>query len=234
MKGGHLNPAVSFSQFLLGRISFFKFVLYSVAQTLGAFLASLMVFFVYLNHINEYKEKDHINKWKRFDPMRDFDVNSTNSSNQPGCYSMELAPIFATYPKDSAGQWSLFSNFFDQFFSTSLFIVAILVITDKRNTHNLPPQLISLLIGVSLVAVGTSFGVRGFAVNPARDFGPRLFTLVAGWCVEPFLSHDCYFWIPIVAPIFGSGFGTLMYSLFFSNLVFNENSAEVLSYNSFN
>lgn len=225
--------------FLLGRLSFLKCVLYSIAQTIGAFLASLMVFLVYLNHINEYIEKDHSRRRDRFDPERDFikyvdDQNATMTfSNTPGCYSMELAPIFATYPKDSIGKWSTFSNFFDQFFSTSLFIIAILIITDKRNTR-IPPQLTSVLIGVSLIAVGTSFGLRGFAVNPARDLGPRLFTLVAGWGVEPFLSHDYYFWIPIVGPMVGSIFGTILYSLFVSNLAFIENSMEELPYNAFN
>ena len=214
-----MNPAVSFSMFLLGRLTLFKCALYALAQTIGAFLASFMVFLVYLNHINEYQERNYAHNDKRFDPNR-----NTNFSNNIGYYSMELAPIFATYPKDSIGKWSTFSNFFDQLFSTSLFIVAILAVTEKRNAQ-IPHQLVSILIGFSLVAVGTSFGLRGFAVNPARDLGPRLFTLIAGWGVEPFISHGYYFWIPVVAPMFGSVFGTILYSLLVSNCI-EDNATE--------
>ena len=198
--------------FLLGRLTFFKFLVYSMAQTIGAFLGALMVFLVYLNHINEYKEAPKSIR-SRFDPSRNF---VSNYSNNIGYYSMELAPIFATYPKDSIGKYSTLSNFFDQFLSTSLFIVAILSITDKKNT-DIPHQIVAILIGFALTAVGTSYGLRGFAVNPARDFGPRLFTMLAGWGSEPFISHNYYFWIPIVGPMCGAIFGTILYSGFISN-----------------
>ena len=192
--------------------------MYSLAQTAGAFASAFMVFLVYLNHINLYNEKPKLTRWSRFDPGRSF---VSNYSNNVGYYSMELAPIFATYPKDSIGQFSTFSNFFDQFLSTALFIVAILAITDKKNT-DIPHQIVAILIGFSLIAVGTSFGLRGFAVNPARDFGPRLFTLVGGWGAEPFISHNYYFWIPIIGPMVGSIFGTILYSVFVSNQIICE------------
>ncbi len=113
---------------------------------------------------------------------------------------------------------NVLSMFFDQFFATSLFIITILSITEKRNTGGLPHAVISLLIGLSLTAIGSSFGFNcGFAVNPARDFGPRFFTLIAGWGGKTFSAGNYFFWIPLVVPMLGSVFGTIIYSLFISN-----------------
>lgn len=149
-----------------------------------------MVFLVYLNQLGKYKN---------------------------GMYSMDTAGIFATYPYDLQDSANTFSMFFDQFFSTSLFIITILAITDKRNTE-IPHELVALFIGLSLTVIGTSFGSNcGFAVNPARDFAPRVFTAIAGWGSKPFTAGNHFFWIPLFVPMFGSVFGTFLYSLFVSN-----------------
>lgn len=181
---------MSFSQLLLGRMPGYKFVFFVVAQCLGAWLASLMVFLVYLNQLQRYKG---------------------------GMFSMDTAGIFATYPNDITDPTSTFSMFFDQFFSTALFIIAILAITDKLNTE-LHHEVIAVLIGLSLMVIGASFGFNcGFAVNPARDFAPRIFTAMAGWGSKTFSAANGFFWIPVFAPMFGSFFGTVLYSLFISN-----------------
>lgn len=148
--------------------------------------------------------------------------NLSNFPNQfvqytNGKYSIDTAGIFGTYPKDVDNSLATFSNFFDQFFSTALFIISILAITDKKNTE-IPHQTVAILIGLSLIVVGTAFGYNGgFAVNPARDFGPRMFTLVAGWGTKTFSAGNYYFWIPIIGPMLGSVFGTFLYWIFISN-----------------
>ena len=55
IKGGHMNPAVSLSMLLLGRLTLVRFFIYASAQVLGAFFASLMVYLVYLNQLGLYK-----------------------------------------------------------------------------------------------------------------------------------------------------------------------------------
>jgi len=98
-----------------------------------------------------------------------------------------------------------------------LFIISILAITDKKNTE-IPHQTVAILIGLSLIVVGAAFGYNGgFAVNPARDFGPRMFTLIAGWGTKTFTAGNYYFWIPIIGPMLGSVFGTFLYWIFISN-----------------
>ena len=66
-----------------------------------------------------------------------------------------------------------------------------------------------LIIGFLIVAIGASFGLNsGYAINPARDFGPRLWIgFVTGFA--SFASG--YWWIPIVAPILGGVVGAFIY-----------------------
>ena len=66
----------------------------------------------------------------------------------------------------------------------------------------------------SLVAVGMSFGgIHGYAINPARDFGPRLFTAVAGFKNNGLTDGTNVFWIPIIGPIAGGLVGAGVYDL---------------------
>ena len=57
-----------------------------------------------------------------------------------------------------------------------------------------------------------TFGYNaGYAINPARDFGPRLFTFVAGWGVDVFRAGNSWWWVPIVAPVVGGVLGGFVY-----------------------
>ncbi|KAG7384870.1 hypothetical protein PHYPSEUDO_002185 [Phytophthora pseudosyringae] len=57
-----------------------------------------------------------------------------------------------------------------------------------------------------------AFGMNtGFALNPARDFGPRLFTWSVGWGSQVFTLRDAYFWVPLVAPVLGGVIGAGAY-----------------------
>ncbi|KAG1692496.1 hypothetical protein DVH05_025248 [Phytophthora capsici] len=65
-----------------------------------------------------------------------------------------------------------------------------------------------------IMALGMAFGMNtGYAVNPARDFGPRLFTFCAGWGSKVFTTRNYYFWIPIVADLMGGVAGAGLYRL---------------------
>jgi len=87
--------------------------------------------------------------------------------------------------------------------------------------------MVPLAIGWAVFAIGTSFGANtGYAINPARDFGPRLFAYFAGWgkvALPGTLNgpggFSNYFWIPIVGPLVGGIIGVLLYDLFIGDIL---------------
>ncbi|KAG0341325.1 glycerol channel [Podila humilis] len=118
--------------------------------------------------------------------------------------------IFVTGPQTK--HVSTGAAFFAEFIGTALLVLVILSTSDKGNTPagNIQP----LVIGLSLAAIGTSFGYEtGFALNPARDLAPRLFTALFGWGFGVFTQASWYFWVPIVAPFLGAVGGAFVYDL---------------------
>jgi glycerol uptake facilitator protein len=118
------------------------------------------------------------------------------------------AGVFTTFPA-FPGQPQ--AGFLDQLIGTGLLVLLILAITDEFNA---PPgaNLAPLMIGLVVVAIGMSFGgMHGYAINPARDFGPRLFTVVAGFRNNGLTDGSRVWWIPVVAPLLGGLIGAALY-----------------------
>ena len=150
-----MNPAVSLSQLILGKMSVGKFLVYLTGQSIGAFLGSIVVFFVYIDALDTF---DHGVRY----------VTGVNAT----------AGIWATYPHDGV---TIRGCFFDQFFGTALLILVVLAVGDEKN-EKIPHGQVALLLGLTVFLMGMSFGMNcGYAINPVRDFIPRLFTSVSGW-----------------------------------------------------
>ena len=76
-----------------------------------------------------------------------------------------------------------------------------------------------MVVGLVVTLIGMTFGFNaGYAINPARDLGPRLFTAVAGWGGEVFRAGNGWWWVPIVGPLIGGVVGGFVYDLFVTNL----------------
>lgn len=119
----------------------------------------------------------------------------------------KTAGIFATFP---AFPDLPFTGFLDQVIGTAILLFLIFAITDDRN-HQVG-QLAPILIGLVVVAIGMSFGaLHGYAINPARDFGPRLFTVLAGFKNNGLTDGTTVFLIPIVGPLIGGLIGAALY-----------------------
>ncbi|MGD1094808.1 MAG: MIP/aquaporin family protein [Bryobacteraceae bacterium] len=118
------------------------------------------------------------------------------------------AGVFTTFPafpdQPSAG-------LLDQIIGTALLLLLIFAITDERNS---PPgsNMAPLMIGLIVVAIGMAFGgMHGYAINPARDFGPRLFAVAAGFKNNGLTDGSLVFWVPIVGPLVGGLLGAAVY-----------------------
>jgi len=120
------------------------------------------------------------------------------------------AGVFTTFPAFPAQP---LAGLVDQIIGTALLLMMILAITDERNT---PPgsNMAPLMIGLIVVAIGMAFGgVHGYAINPARDFGPRLFTVMAGFRNNGLTDGSFVFWVPIVGPLIGGVIGAAAYDV---------------------
>ncbi|KAI0235099.1 Aquaporin-10, partial [Lamellibrachia satsuma] len=188
VSGGHLNPAVSLAMSSLGRLPWRKLPVYMLAQYIGAFLASAVLYAVYFDALNAY------------------DGGIRAVSGDTG-----TAGIWATFPAAFLG---VGNGLLDQIVGTALLMLGILAVVDPSNMR--PSSGVTpIAIGSILAALGMAFGMNfGFAVNPARDFAPRVFVAIAGWGGEAFSFRKYTFWIPILGPHIGAIVGAAVYQLF--------------------
>jgi glycerol uptake facilitator protein len=118
----------------------------------------------------------------------------------------KTAGVFTTFP---AFEQEVMFGLLDQIVGTALLLGLILAITDPHN-EPVASKMQPFAIGLVVVAIGVSWGgMHGYAINPARDFGPRLFTLAAGFRNTGFDTG--VFWVPIVGPLLGGLLGALAY-----------------------
>ena len=117
------------------------------------------------------------------------------------------AGIFTTFP---AFPELLSAGFLDQTIGTALLLLMIFAITDERNQP--PLNLQPLIVGLVVVVIGMAFGgMHGYAINPARDFGPRLLTVVAGFRNNGLTDGAKVWWVPVIAPLLGGVIGGAVY-----------------------
>lgn len=185
VSGAHLNPAVTIALAMHRGFPWNKVAPFSLAQIAGAFTAAAVVYFTYAEAFTH------------------FDGGIRQVAGPQG-----TAGVFATYPQPFL---STIGGFIDQTVGTALLMAVILAVTDARNA---PPAsgMAPLIIGFLVMGIGMSFGFNaGYAINPARDFGPRLFTAVAGWGTSVFSAANAWWWVPLTAPVLGALVGGWIY-----------------------
>ncbi|MEA2321597.1 MAG: glycerol uptake facilitator protein [Solirubrobacteraceae bacterium] len=193
VSGAHLNPAVTIALAARRGFAWRKVPTYIVAQVVGAFLGALLVYIVYKAAIDSFERANNITRGE--------------ASSVP-TYS-----IFATFPAPYFK--TIVGPLIDQIVGTAFLVMFIFAVTDDVN-QPVRANLAPVVVGFIVVAVGLSFGANaGYAINPARDFGPRMFAWVAGYgeIAMPgnYGNISAYFWIPIVGPILGGLIGGYAY-----------------------
>lgn len=194
LSGGHLNPAVTLALAARGEVPWAKVAPYWAAQLAGAFCGALIVYADYASAFSAFEGANGI--------IRGAMVDGRIAGPAVGG-----AGVFATYPEFDG----LAGNLFSEFLGTALLLFGVRAVTDRKNASpmmNLEP----ILVGAVVWAIGLSLGgLTGYAINPARDLGPRLASSVLGWGSAVFRSHGGYFWVPILAPLAGGVFGAFLY-----------------------
>ncbi|PVU90689.1 hypothetical protein BB559_004491 [Furculomyces boomerangus] len=187
ISGGHVNPAVTIASAIFRKFPIFHVPFYILSQLLGGICGAALTYFIYM---------------QKFTPYDGGTRKTTGTKSTAG--------IFATYP-DSEN--TNIVSFFTEVILTTVFLFCIqgFVNTKIPQTTSYTPLAVGLLILVISISFGT---MTGFSLNPARDLGPRLFTLMAGWGTNPFTAFSYYFWIPVVGPILGAILGIFLYDCF--------------------
>lgn len=158
VSGAHLNPAVSIALWLFAGFEGRKLPFYITAQVAGAFCAAALVYTLYSSLFIEFEQAQNI-------------VRGSQDS-------LALASVFSTYPHPAL---SVGQAFLVEVVITAILMAVIMALTDDGNGLPRGP-LAPLLIGLLIAVIGSAMGpLTGFAMNPARDFGPKLMTYLAGW-----------------------------------------------------
>ena len=190
VSGAHLNPAVTLTLAVFKGFEKHKIAPYIIAQVMGAFCSAALVYFLYSNLFADFELANGIIRGSQ--------------------ESLATAGIFSTY---AHGSLSNIQAFAVEFMITAVLMGGILAIGDNNN-GGANGVLSALLIGLLIAIIGSSFGpLTGFAMNPARDFGPKLFAYLAGWGDIALTGGRAnpYFWVPVAAPIAGAMAGAWVY-----------------------
>lgn len=213
VSGAHINPAVTLAFAVRRKFPWSKVLPYWGAQVLGALAGAAVVLAVYHDAIDAFLAAQTPPVGSRSDSLATFS-------------------IFATFPAEYFGS-GVWGPIVDQIVGTALLVAVIAALIDTRNQapqSNMAP----FTVGLVVVAIGLTYGTNaGYAINPARDLGPRLLTWFAGWGNKAFPGNgdwfSGYWWIPIVGPLVGGVVGVLVYDLFIGQVLAARQAPGVVS-----
>lgn len=205
LSGAHLNPAVTLSMAAVGRLPWQRAPGYVLAQLLGAFSASAVLYAAFSGALRAFEFSRHI-------------VRGAPGSEASAMVFGEFFPNPAGRPL-GAGSPALVSPgsaFLVEALGTAVLVLVILCATDGRNPSR-PGVLTAAMIGLTvtmLISLFAPLTMAGF--NPARDLGPRIFSAMAGWGRIVFtVNGPGWLVVYVLAPIAGGQAGALAYRLLF-------------------
>ena len=183
--GAHLNPAVTIGLLVAGKFSSELAIGYIIAQILGAMLGSWLTYIFYIDHYRATKNETAV--------MGSF------------CTS----PAIRNFK----------NNFFSEFLATFMLIFGILyivepnIIVEGLDANFGIGSLGALPVGILVWVIGLSLGgTTGYAINPARDLGPRIvYQLIPR---KNKISDWAYSWVPVLGPSLGAVAAGLLYVYF--------------------
>jgi glycerol uptake facilitator protein len=188
VSGAHLNPAVTVGLAVQGRTPWDQVPFYLIGEFLGAFLGAILVAIHYWPHWSETED--------------------------PG---LKLA-VFSTGPAIRNTPF----NFISEVIGTFVLVFVILAFgtigpvgDNKAGLAALGPLPVAFLVLVIGLSLG---GTTGYAINPARDLGPRIAHFILP--IPGKRDSDWgYSWVPVVGPLLGGAIAAFVYTLTFTNFM---------------
>ena len=188
VSGCHANPAVTLALAIYRKFPWKNVIPYWMAQVVGAFVGAAIVYVLFSPVIDHYNA-----------------VNGLTRATGGAAGMFFTHPGLAVTPMHA---------FMDEIILTAFLIFGIFAITEQFNEIAPGANMGALMIGFLVALIGASMGyLEAWALNPARDFGPRLFCFFAGWGASALPSPESYWWIPIVAPLLGAVVGGGVYQV---------------------
>jgi len=185
--GGHVNPVVTLCMAVFRDLPWWKVPGYVLGQIFGAWAGAIIVFGNYFHAIDIVEGKK-------------------------GGRTLTTASLFGTYTLDYMPSANCF---FDEFIGTFILLLVVFAVTDKKNSPP-PGWLVPLVVLFTILGIAVAFGMQtGFAINPARDLGPRIMTAMVGYGRQVFDYRGQYWiWSPLMGSICGGLSAGFIYDVF--------------------
>jgi glycerol uptake facilitator protein len=189
VSGTHANPAVTLALALYRGFPANRILPYVGAQVVGAFLGAALVYLLFQPVIDHYNLVHHLTR-----------------AGDGGA-----AGVFFTHPGEGI---TPAHAFVDEIALTGFLVLGVFAITEQFNTLAPAANTGALMIGLLVATIGASAGyLEAWPINPARDFGPRLFCFFSGWGRQALPAPQNYWWVPILGPLLGGAAGGGVYQL---------------------
>ena len=206
----HLNPAVSLAMVIAGRMNPRKLPVYLAAQFTGGFLASLFLYLIFSSSIASFEQMNHI-------------VRGTGDSTKT---AMIFSEYFPNPTSPDTCKVSLTTAFSVELTGTFILVLMIFLLTEGCNVGRPSSEFSPVLIGLTVTAIiGIFAPLTQAGLNPARDFGPRLFAYLAGWGKIAIPGpRGGFFTVYILGPLAGGSIAALLFGKVLEPLMMDKTS----------
>jgi glycerol uptake facilitator len=213
ISGAHINPAMTLAFAVWGRFSWRLVVPYVIAQLIGAFLAAATLFGLFNPFLKAREEEKQVVRGGPGSEITamcygEFFPSPGPLSNAAGPYSLDAHERMNSMVSELAA-------FLAELLGTAILAMVVFAVTDERNPGGPPGGLAPVFIGLTVaVLISVIAPLTQACFNPARDFGPRLFSFLAGWgpIALPGPRGTGFLTVYVIAPILGAIIGSGLYS----------------------
>ena len=201
--GAHINPAVTFGLAVKRGFAWGKVIPYWSAQVAGGVVGALGVFLVYMEGLK--------------------------AAGMPNVWCTGPGSVFGQAFWGAAGSaggvsYSLMNATIAEIFGTAVLLMGVVSFFDNRNWGKSTLFIAPFIIGLVVVMVGLTLGgPSGYAINPARDLGPRIFGALVG--TTGLFSGLYWLVAPIIGPLIGGALGVILYDVFITPYLPKEEEA---------